>query len=50
MQEIEERNAWLADMEALGQGNAFRAQIKQEIAVRIARMEKLNKPAVHGRR
>ncbi len=32
---------WLDEMTALGQGAQYRAQIQQEIDLRVARMERL---------
>ncbi|KAJ3092159.1 hypothetical protein HK102_010284 [Quaeritorhiza haematococci] len=41
--EIEERRQWLDDMIALGHGQKYRQQIQSEIALRIRRLEKLDK-------
>jgi hypothetical protein len=41
--EIQERRQWLDDMIALGNGEKYKRQIQNEIAIRIKRMEILDK-------
>ncbi|KAJ3351488.1 hypothetical protein HDU83_008865 [Entophlyctis luteolus] len=41
--EIEDRKQWLDDMIALGRGDVYRRQIQNEIAVRIKRLEQLDR-------
>ncbi|KAJ3020437.1 UNVERIFIED_CONTAM: hypothetical protein HDU68_010176 [Siphonaria sp. JEL0065] len=41
--EIEERKQWLDDMVALGRGEVYRKQIQNEIAVRIKRLEQIDR-------
>ncbi|KAJ3207086.1 hypothetical protein HDU82_004079 [Entophlyctis luteolus] len=41
--EIEDRKQWLDDMIALGRGDVYRRQIQNEIAVRIKRLELLDR-------
>ena len=43
MEEIEDRRAWLDDMEALGQAGTYRNRILTEIAQRVKRLEELQK-------
>ncbi|KAJ3042107.1 hypothetical protein HDV00_008189 [Rhizophlyctis rosea] len=43
LQEIQERRQWLDDMMALGRGNKFKDQIRNEIAVRISKLEQLDR-------
>ena len=41
MLEIEERQAFLRDMQALGQGKKHERQVASEIAVRMRELEKM---------
>lgn len=43
MEEIEERQQWLEEMTALGQGDKYRRQVQAEISMRVSRMEKLER-------
>ncbi|KAI9344966.1 hypothetical protein BDR26DRAFT_893667 [Obelidium mucronatum] len=43
--EIEERKQWLDDMVALGRGDVYRKQIQSEIALRIKRLEQIDRDA-----
>ncbi|KAJ3043854.1 hypothetical protein HK097_001626 [Rhizophlyctis rosea] len=43
MQEIQERRQWLDDMIKLGRGDKYKGQIRNEIAVRISRLEQLDR-------
>ncbi|KAJ3115406.1 hypothetical protein HDU96_000711 [Phlyctochytrium bullatum] len=42
-QEIQERRQWLDDMIALGHGEQYKRQIQQEIALRLKRLEDIDK-------
>jgi hypothetical protein len=41
MEEIDERRAWLNDMESMGEGDRYRQQINLEIKQRVLRLKEL---------